>query len=330
MNTAFEETPGDCTQNASSFCDVSIFLPAEYKLESGERLSRPEMRIRIYGELDKPVIVAAGGVSAGRVVADINDERGWWREIVGADGFVDLEKYCVIGFDFLPNAGEKARTISTADQARALASALDVLKIDAIYAFIGASYGGMTALSFAESYPERVEKLCVISAGARPHPAATALRGVQRRIIEFAIRAGEGREGVALARQLAMISYRTPEEFEERFEYSPGEMAGDPHDVCAYLISRGAAYGMNADRYVTLSDSVDRHDADASRIIAKCLFIAATSDRLVPLSDMRHLAEATKDSKLIEIESLFGHDAFLKETAAIGPHIQSFLEERSL
>jgi homoserine O-acetyltransferase len=288
------------------------------------------LKVRVYGDLENPAVAVTGGISAGRAVADCKECRGWWRDVVAPGGFVDLEAYCVIGFDFLPNAGETARTITTRDHARALADALDVLGIEKLYAFVGASYGGMIGLAFATEFPDRLEKLCAISAPDRPHPSATALRGVQRRIVKFAIKAGDAKSGVTLARQLAMVTYRTPEEFEARFDSKPGDAAGDAYDVCKYLVARGDAYDMDPQRYVTLSDSIDRHRVDTSALKTKTLFIAATSDRLAPLADLRRLASVVKGAEIIEVESLYGHDAFLKETSVIGPHIKKFLKESKL
>ncbi|MFZ5615750.1 MAG: homoserine O-succinyltransferase MetX, partial [Pseudomonadota bacterium] len=275
----------------------------------------------------RPAIAVAGGISAGRAVARSRMEQGWWRDIVRDGGAIDLTKFCVIGFDFLPNPGESARTISSRDQARALALALSTIKIEKIRAFVGASYGGMVALAFAEEFPRCLERLCVISAADRPHPAATALRGIQRRIVEFARRVGSAEEGVSLARQLAMVTYRTPEEFAARFAHAPGETAGDPYEVCNYLIARGDAYAMAPERYVTLSDSIDRHAIGASKIESRALFIASLSDRLVPADDIARLARSVADGRYFEFDSLYGHDAFLKEAATIGPVIKSFIEE---
>ncbi|GJL95754.1 MAG: homoserine O-acetyltransferase [Hyphococcus sp.] len=328
MNIAIEHDESLPQQRSCEGCDVTVLLPASFRLESGEPLSQPELRLRIYGETSQPVIAVAGGISSGRAVADSDDQQGWWCEIVSDRGAIDLEKFCVLSFDFLPNPLEVARTITTKDQARALSIALDSLKIERLFAFVGASYGGMTALAFAAAFPDRIDNLCMISAAARTHPAATALRGIQRRIVEFASRYGEEKEGVALARQLAMINYRTPEEFDARFDNEPGVFAGAPYDVCEYLISRGRAFDMSAQRYVTLSDSIDRHLVDPSLVQADSLLVAAHSDRLVPAEDMRVLARNLSSSSLVEIDSLYGHDAFLKETAVIGPVIKSFLEER--
>ena len=159
--------------------------------------------------------------------------------------------------------------------------------------------------------------------------AILKIRRLQRRIIEFAVKNGDAQGGVALARQLAMVTYRTPEEFGERFKSTPGAAAGDPYDVCEYLVARGNAYGMDPRRYVTLSDSIDRHRADLTKITAQSLVIAADSDRLAPLADLKRLAAALKGAGFIQISSLYGHDAFLKETDVIGPHLKKFLEEKA-
>ena len=328
MSAALEVRLFDAEPAADDGADVSVILPADFTLQSGEKLSKPELRLRLYGPDDAPAIVVSGGISAGRAVADSAGAKGWWRDIVGIGAAIDTRGARVIGFDFLPNAGEAARTITTGDQARALGYALDAVGAPRLKAFVGASYGGMLALAFAEAFPDRVEKLCVISAADRPHAASTALRGVQRRIVEFAIRAGDPQAGLSLARQLAMTTYRTPEEFDARFPHRPGERAGDPYAVCDYLIAKGDAWQMAPERYVTLSDSIDRHRVDPARIEADALFIAVREDRLVPAADTERLARSAPHARYAEISSLYGHDAFLKEAAIIGPLIKTFIEER--
>ena len=326
--TAVRQSPIDFAPKCGEpACDIGVLLASDFRLASGERLSRPEIGLRLYGDASKPAVVAAGGISAGRRVADFSGEKGWWRDIVCAGGALDPSKFCVIGFDFLPNPGETARTVTSGDQARALAFALEKINIATLHAFVGASYGGMVGLAFAARFPRRIERLCVISAADKPHPAATALRGIQRRIIDLARRSGAPDKGVSLARQLAMVTYRTPEEYGQRFRHAPGEAAGDPYEVCNYLIARGDAYDMAPERFVTLSDSIDRHAIEPSAIETPALFLAASSDRLVPREDIRRLAARVADGAYFEFNSLYGHDAFLKEAAVIAPVIQKFIKE---
>lgn len=322
----FPENP-DCP--FPDYQDVSVLLPRDFTLENGERLSRPEIRIRIFGERSKPLVVALGGISSGRKIADASDGRGWWREIVGFDQSVDLNRHCVVGFDFLPNPGEEAQTLTTLDQARALAHALRILGFEKISSFIGASYGGMVALAFAAEHPDLVDHLCVISAADRAHPAATALRGIQRRILKFAADCGKPEVGIALARQLAMTTYRTPAEFAARFGGAPAAAAGEPYDVCAYLISRGAAFDIDHQRYLTLSDSIDRHCVDPSAVICGVTLISILNDQLIPPAVVRRLAASISGkTELCEIDSLFGHDAFLKEAETVGALVKKTLQEK--
>jgi homoserine O-acetyltransferase len=158
---------------------------------------------------------------------------------------------------------------------------------------------------------------------------ATALRGVQRRIISLASECGRPEEGVALARELAMTTYRGDDEFRTRFNSAPiGGRAGDPYDVCAYLAARGAAYAksMPAARYISLSDSLDRSVIDVRRITAQCLFVASTSDRLVPPKDTEQTArDVTGPSSFLAIESMVGHDAFLCDIDRYNDRLAAFI-----
>ena len=311
-----------------SWRDVEVDL-GDFTLASGERPDDPRLHLRLHGDADAPVVIASGGISAGRKVADAAGETGWWRDVAKPGGAIDATRFQVIGFDFLPGAEREARTITPADQARALACALNAIGIEKVRGFVGASYGGFIGLAFAALFPERLDRLCVISAALRPHPMSTALRGVQRRIILLAREAGREKDGVALARELAMTTYRSADEFRARFSSEPrGGRAGDPYDVCAYLSARGNAYAetMPAPRYLTLSDSLDRADVDARAIRADCLFIGATSDRLVPIEDVEASSRAVAGrSRFLAIDSLVGHDAFLCDTPLFAGALARFL-----
>ncbi len=98
---------------------------------------------------------------------------------------------------------------------------LDHLGMQKLGAIVGASYGGMVALAFGERYPDRVERLVVISAADVAHPMATAWRSVQRSIVRLGISANQPAAGLELARALAMSTYRSPEEFAARFRAAP-------------------------------------------------------------------------------------------------------------
>jgi homoserine O-acetyltransferase/O-succinyltransferase len=307
--------------------DVRAVIADDFRLESGQRLAATEVVGRLHGPEQGPLVVVAGGISSGRFAAR------WWSWAVREGGPIDLNRVRVLAFDLVPGKGEPAVTITTTDQARLLARLLDGIGEARIDAFVGASYGGCIGLAFAATFPERIGELAVISAAHRSHPAATALRGVQRRLLALARDCGREAEGIALARELAMTGYRTAEEFGLRFASTPPAAAGGAYPVCDYLIARGAAYEAVTDaaRWIALSDSLDRHAVAPEAIRCPLTVIGFTSDRLVPIEDSRELAaRAPNLRRLIEAPSVFGHDAFLKEREQVGHALHDVLSPLSL
>lgn len=305
--------------------DVEVPIPTGFRLESGDTLLDAHVQVRRVGQLDGPQIIALGGISAGR---DVSGPQGWWRETIVTHGAVDLDQFGLIGIDFAPLCNERVR-LAPSDQARLIIHALDRLRITRLHAFVGASYGGLVGLALAALAPQRLERLCVISAAHRQSAQALAWRGVQRRIVEFGARHGDAETGLALARQLAMITYRTPQEFEERF--GAGVDAHGEGEVDRYLGSRGEAYSASSAprRWLTLSESIDRALVDPATIAVPTTLAACTDDQLVPAGVIEELAQRLPNLRALHtFGSLFGHDAFLKEPAQIARIIKTCLEDR--
>jgi homoserine O-acetyltransferase len=289
------------------------------------------VRATLSGRAGEPVVVVLGGISASRFVAlNAADGPGWWSSLVSAGGGVDLNRFAVLGIDFAADARGRAAP-TTADQAEVVLAALDSFDIDKAHAIVGASYGGMVALAFAEAYPDRVTRLVVVSADACPHPFATAMRELQRRVVDLGLRSGNSGEALSIARGMAMLTYRTPEEFEQRF--SPGLAEGDCLGTSApgeYLRARGEDFRsvMSPERFLSLSASIDRHRVEPARITTPALIIGATSDQLVPPVQLESLHERLAGpSSLHLLPCLYGHDMFLKETAPLAALVKPFLEE---
>ena len=147
-------------------------------LERGCVLKDDRVVGRLYGEDGKPVIVVMGGISASRFIADAqvsssrNNGRGWWSTLVHQGGPIDTQKFQVLGIDFAPTVDSNNRpdSITTFDQAARLKALLNAASISRVAAIIGSSYGGMTALAFAQAFPKLVGKLCVIGAAHKPYP----------------------------------------------------------------------------------------------------------------------------------------------------------------
>jgi homoserine O-acetyltransferase len=300
-------------------------VPADLR-RYGERVQASAL-----GDPSNPPVLVLGGISANCFPATRPDGRlGWWPGLVGANCLIDPSEYFILGVDF---AGDEtgASAPTTADQARVVATALDAIGIARPVVVIGASYGAMVGLALAEAEPERVERLVVISAAAEPHPASTAARELQRRIVALGLEAGQGDEALAIARGLAMLTYRTPDEFGFRFR-------GGIEDECpncvsepgSYLGARGKAFRsvMSPGRFLSLSASIDRHRVDPSKVKAPCLIIGASSDQLVFPDDLRRLAKDLGGAEVHILDTLFGHDMFLKESIRVGKIIEPFLGAR--
>jgi homoserine O-acetyltransferase len=98
-----------------------------------------------------------------------------------------------------------------------------------------------------------------------------------------------------------------------------------------YLFARGDDYVQwyRAESFLTLSESIDLHEMDATQVHIPATLIAVREDQLVPFNDMQALsARLNGPRQLIEINSIFGHDAFLKEGAALTPIIKHALAEQ--
>lgn len=311
--------------------DVRAAIPADFRLLSGERLDVHHVTARLHGPEDAPLVIVAGGISSGRFPCETADGRpGWWADVVRPGGAIDPTRLRVLAIDFLPGLDEtRILTVTTQDQARLLALVLDALGIATVDAFVGASYGGCVGLAFAELFPERLSRLVVISAAHRAHPSATAWRGVQRRILSLGLATGQIEEAVSLARQLAMTTYRTADEFDLRFGAATApDQAGGAYAVCDYLTAQGRGYHQvtTPARWIALSDSLDRHVVDPARITAALTVVGFTTDRLAPIDDLRALAQAAPGlDRLVEAPSVYGHDGFLKEREVIAGALQTAL-----
>lgn len=302
-------------------------------LHLGGQLDGVQISWRVTGNPDGPLVAALGGISAGRAVADVGTlEKGWWSEVIGSGKALDTDRYQVLGIDFLggsgattgPRAGQtNFPSISSYDQADVLRRVVEHLHAAPLAAIVGASYGGMVALAFAERFPELVEHAVAISAADRPHPMATAWRSVQRAIVRYATKHGDAPEGLRLARALAMATYRSPEEFSVRFGGAPARLDGRfQFPVESYLLARGDAYAATylPEAFVCLSESIDLHRVDPTRIRVPVTLVGVLEDQLIPIEDLRSLQPRLGGgATLAEISSLYGHDAFLKEGAALEP-----------
>jgi homoserine O-acetyltransferase/O-succinyltransferase len=327
-------------ETSSIQIDETLSLPGPFTLHYGDVLPDPKVAFRLVGPADAPVVAVLGGISAHRIVAGAASEA-WWPEIVAPGLGVDTRHFRVLGIDYLggrgnsstPQSGGKFPPLSSYDQADALYAVVRRLRLESLHAIVGASYGGMVALCFAQRYAECLNRIVILSAADKSQVLSTAWRSVQRQIVREAIARGDGPAGLKLARALAMATYRSAVEFQLRFGAAPARNADRfRFPIEDYLFARGDDYVQKyrAESFVVLSESLDLHQVDATQVHTPATLIAVREDQLVPFNDMQALAARLSGPRqLIEINSIFGHDAFLKEAAALAPIIKLALAEQT-
>ncbi|MGH8073352.1 MAG: homoserine O-succinyltransferase MetX [Lysobacter sp.] len=280
------------------------------------------LRYERIGDPSLPVVFVAGGISADRHVgaSDAYPEAGWWNAQVGTGCALDPRRHCILAFDWIGSDGGLDVALDPADQADAIAALLDGLGVDRLHAFVGCSYGAMVGLQFAALHGSRLRHLVAISGAHRAHPYASAWRALQRRAVALGALQCDDSHGLELARQLAILSYRTPEEFDGRFdaaEVLDGRVRVGAEDYLDYC---GGKYASRTSptAFVRLSESIDLQALQPESVHVPVTVVAVNGDRVVPVGDSRELVERLGgETRLHVIDSIFGHDAFLKEPGTI-------------
>jgi homoserine O-acetyltransferase len=306
--------------------EVAMSAPATVKLP----------RYEVEGPADAPVVVALGGISAHHHIraTKADPSQGWWESAPGQGCPLPKNGYRFVGATFLDaGRGEDGRPkgiVTTHDQADAIAGVLDEIGVQRVHALIGASYGGMVALAFAERYPQRLERLIVIAAAHQTHPMTMSLKILQRRIVELGLETGRAQDALVLARALAMTTFRTAKEFAQRFAIEPVSQTRNDatFPVESYLRHHGERFAarFTPARFLALSLSGDLHNVDPSRITARTTLVAADGDANVPRELVDELASKISGlCRIAELHSISGHDAFLTEPQALGRILEEAL-----
>lgn len=252
----------------------------------------------------------------------------WWAEQIGPGRAIDTDRWAVLAPNLLgscygssgPSTREHFPPLTVRDQARAIAVLLERLGLATVALVVGGSLGGMVALEFAASFPGRARAALVIAAPARLGAGAIAWSAVQRRALALG-----GAEGLALARQVAMLSYRTASGLDARFGRERTR-DGD-FRVTAWLAAHGERLvaRMDAATYRALIDTMDTHDLAGERGgIGERLRASGTrftgvgipGDRFCEASEVAAWVQAA-GGRYREIISPHGHDAFLIEHSQV-------------
>ena len=283
------------------------------------------------GAVGSPTVIVQGGISASREVTALAGDAtpGWWQPLVGIGAAIDLTRFRVLAIDWLDSRPFGNHAISSADQADALSALLEVLGVVKAHAFVGSSYGAMVALAFGARHPRQIDRLVLLAGAHRSHPLSTAQRSVQRGIVRLGQASGRVGDALALARQLAITTYRGSAEFGQRFAGAPEFRNERFHfPVEDYLEHQGNRFAerFDAERFLALSESIDLHQVTPEDVGVPATLIGFSSDRLVPLADLFELQKRLRGtSTLAVIDSPYGHDGFLKEPEKLAPLLREAL-----
>jgi homoserine O-acetyltransferase/O-succinyltransferase len=294
---------------------------------------------------------------------------GWWDALIGPGLPIDTNRWWVICPNTLGGCqgttgpvspapdgspwGSRFPVVTIKDQVAVEAALADALGVERWGAVVGGSMGGMRALEWAVTFPERVERLIVLACGAAASAEQIGLCAVQARAIRldpdfnggdyYDGESGDGpRRGLGLARRIGQISYRSELELASRFGRSaqPGEdpLDGGRYAIESYLDHHASKLGrrFDANSYLVLSRAMDHHDVGRGRggaepalalVQARSTVAAIDSDRLYPPRLQEEIAELLPDRPRVAlIRSMHGHDGFLIEAQQVGSVTRTALD----
>ncbi|MFC9772934.1 MULTISPECIES: homoserine O-acetyltransferase [unclassified Pseudarthrobacter] len=343
------------------------------QLEGGGFLPDVTLAYETWGTLNadgsNAILVEHALTGSTHVTRGDTDEEGWWEHLAGPGAPVDTDRFFVVSINIVggcygstgPSSpgpdgkpwGSRFPLVTLRDSTEAEARLADQLGISSWYAVLGGSMGGARALEWAVTFPERVQRCAVIAVGAASTAEQIAFAQAQTLAIRQDPNFNDGdyyggpcpEDGLALARRIAHITYRSAAELEHRFgreaqaSESPlqgGVLAGrGRYQVESYLDHQGSKLvrRFDANSYIALTEALMSHDvcrgrgslaATLARTSARFFVAAVESDRLYFPSQSYELAQALPgDVEVHLIQAPIGHDGFLTEIGQLGAQLRS-------
>jgi len=342
-------------------------LDEHFLLDCGRTLGAVTLHYAVYGRLNAArdnAVLVCHALSGSALVGS------WWPEVFAPGAVLSLEHDFVICINMLGSCygstgpgsvnpetgriyGSDFPLISVHDNVRAQARLLDSLGIHRLRLVMGGSIGGMQALEWAMRFPDRVERGLIIAV-APLSAMGLALNHLQRQAIQGDpdweggnyLPHKQPHYGLALARQIATISYKSADLFDERYARNPNRNGEDPwslddngggliggrFDVAGYLDLQGRRFieRFDANAYLAILRTMETWDPlhgglspeEAFGCIrARLSFVGISSDWLFPPGSVREFARSIRaagvDADYREMTSAHGHDAFLAEQAEL-------------
>ncbi|MGR6330670.1 homoserine O-acetyltransferase MetX [Sphingomonas sp. XXL09] len=355
-----------------------VTLPGPLRLDGGVLLSPVDIAYETYGTLDADggnAILVCHALTGDQHVASAHPRTGkpgWWTRLIGAGKPIDPARDFVICANVLGSCmgssgpatinpatgrpwGMSFPVITIRDMVRAQALLLDHLGVARLKAVVGGSMGGMQALSWAATFPDRVAAAVVIAATARHSAQNIAFHEVGRQAIMADPKWNGGdyytgeppAAGLAVARMAAHITYLSEagltEKFGRRLQAREAKSFGFDADfqVESYLRHQGLSFvdRFDANSYLYITRALDYFDLaeEHGGLLANAFRGAATrfcvisfdTDWLYPTAESRNIVQALNAAgapvSFVELSSPYGHDAFLLEAPAMNRVVDGFL-----
>lgn len=354
-------------------------------LSSGQVLPQYELAFETYGTLNHKrnnAVLVCHALNASHHVAGIDAHDptniGWWDNMVGPGKALDTDRFFVIGVNNIGSCfgstcpasinpetgkpwGADFPLLTVEDWVRAQARLADYLGIEKFAAVMGGSLGGMQALSWAITCPNRLENCIVIASTSRLSAQNIAFNEVARRAIitdpdfhkgDYYSRNTLPKEGLSVARMVGHITYQSDELMSEKFgraQSAPKEDGQYRYDydvefeVESYLRYQGEKFStyFDANTYLLLTRTLDyfdpsrKFDGDLARSLAevkaKFLLVSFTTDwRFTPQRSREIVQALLKNKRTVtyaEIDAPHGHDAFLLDDKNYHGVVQGYYDQ---
>ncbi|MCE7933621.1 MAG: homoserine O-acetyltransferase [Chlorobi bacterium CHB2] len=339
-------------------------LPAPFVLESGAVLPELHLAYESYGKLSPNrdnVILVCHALTGSAAAAGVGPDgrAGWWAGLIGPGNALDTGRYHIICSNIIGSCygstgpgsinpetgvpyGHSFPVLTIRDMVRAQRLLLNHLEIPRLHCAVGGSMGGMQVLEWALLFPDDVDLLIPIATAAQHSAWALAFNAIAREAIALGQAAGDVSAGLRLARKVAMMTYRSSQEFAERFGRTRSNPNSAPQPDGTFAVEswlehhgRQLAGRFTPESFNAITRAMDRHDVAHGRgtlpqvlgsIAQPTLCVGIGSDVLYPPQEQQQIARLIPNARYAQVHSPCGHDAFLIEFNQMQTIVGDFLE----
>ncbi|MGR3765820.1 homoserine O-acetyltransferase MetX [Rossellomorea sp. NS-SX7] len=340
--------------------DVNSITIPSLTLECGSTLENVELAYEKTGKECGPVILICHALTGNHFVKGTPDNKGWWDGLIGPGSHLDTDEYTILSFNVLggddgstgpgsinPSTGKpygrNFPQVTVRDMVKAQYLALKELSIPHLHGVIGGSLGGMQALEWGMMYPSFIDKVFALAVTPALSDYGLAFNHIGIQAIESDPDFQGGNyppgtllKGLEIARMAGMVTYRTPQLFDDRFRR---EEAQSCFQVESYLNYQGRklAKRFDANSYLRLLKAMNSHDLSRDRgctldeiaenYPTELITISYEGDLIYSPQYLEGFTNQVRSGRHYFVSTAFGHDGFLVEFEKWGSMITSHIKK---